>query len=84
MPSETHWKNYSDIFLEDFKDAEHKDLLNYVRQRDIAAVIDFHIGSNYKTWLKSRIDALNGKTPNECLTTHEGTEQLKDMLMKIH
>lgn len=84
MPRMIHWNNYANFFLEDFEESEHKDLLDHVANRDIAAVINFHIGDNYKSWLSSSIDALHGRAPNEYLATEEGIEQLKEMLMKIH
>ncbi|WP_250465115.1 MbcA/ParS/Xre antitoxin family protein [Microbulbifer litoralis] len=85
MLNQKYWENYSKLFLEDFEEStENKELIDMVGDKEIAAVIKFHIGSNYRNWLESRVDALGGKTPRECLSSKEGADELKEMLMKIH
>ncbi|WKT59702.1 MbcA/ParS/Xre antitoxin family protein [Microbulbifer thermotolerans] len=84
MSIQKKWEDYANIFLDDFEDSEeNKELENIVGDKKIAAAIKFHIGSHYKEWLHSNIDALNGKKPVECIESEEGIKQLKEMLMKI-
>ncbi len=60
-----------------------KSLTSEVNDKSIAAVVEFHYGENAFNWLDKNIDALNGRTPRECLSTHDGINDLKEMLMKV-
>ncbi|SHO59245.1 antitoxin Xre/MbcA/ParS toxin-binding domain-containing protein [Vibrio quintilis] len=80
-----HWENYSDLFLDEFDDTEeHRVLEKIVGDKKIAAVIKFHLGSDSQNWLDRRVDALDGLTPRECLSTESGKVKLQEVLMRFH
>lgn len=79
-----HWDDYASCFLEDFEDSEeHRNLVSLVKDKQIAAIIKYHFRINYRAWLDQKIDALDGRTPNQCFTTKDGVNDLKEMLMQI-
>ncbi|BBM02233.1 MbcA/ParS/Xre antitoxin family protein [Microbulbifer sp. GL-2] len=85
MSDNQAWANYAGLFLDEFDDTkENRELIDYVGDKEIAAVIKYHFRATYKNWLTSKVDALDGKTPSECLKSERGRSQLKEILMRMH
>jgi uncharacterized protein (DUF2384 family) len=59
-------------------------LLAKVGNEDIAIAVYGVNGEDWKLWLNYRSNALDRKTPLECLKTAEGTALVKKTLMRMH
>ncbi len=83
--SEERWLEFSELFKEFWNDSDSQiDLLELCnKQKDIAMVIYYHTGNNYKKWLNSKVPALDNLMPIECFNDEILIKRLKVCLRRM-
>ncbi len=83
--NEESWLKFSKLFKEFWNNSDSQiELLKLCDNRkDIAMVIYYHIGNDYKKWLNSKVPALDNLTPLECFKNDILLKRLKVYLTRL-
>lgn len=85
FPGEAAWKNFYEIFKDNWSNVRNKDdYLQVIPDEAIAMVIAVRMGVRGLDWFLAPCPALDGNTPQDIFHSSEGAKAIKTLVMRMH